>query len=251
MDTSNAKLSCILNENFFLYFITSKTGEVLAQEEIKVKSLREDELLEELNQICQNPLLNKVYQSVLINIDREKAPFFLIPDVLFEPAEKENYFVQKIPENAKVLVESIPGMDATLLFCLNKKLFEYFSKKFPSATIASELYYVLINLRARIPYKQALILLKKEAHFYLFLYSDQKLEFINQFNYSSASDIAYYILLTYNQFNLSQTDVPLIIMIEELKEEQEILKHYISKIEILKGKSSLNHSYAYPSILLT
>ena len=146
----------------------------------------------------------------------------LIPRRLFQHGKLPDYFQLVIkPGEYQYTYEELPEFDAYLVCATEKGQARLFTEFFPDARLrhlaAPVLRYirnmaavsehtVFVNLRAKVA---QIVVLER-----------QNLLFFNTYNFSTPSDLLYYVLLAYDQFRLNPMQTPLTLAGNILKDSE-------------------------------
>ena len=169
--------------------------------------------------------------------------YTLIPENIFMEQQKEQLmsFVFSSPEE-KILHESLDEFDCKILFGIQLKVYDFFSRMLINPTFTHAVTAQLIHWRHR-----SLTTYPKQL--YVALYEDtmdaacfyrETLLFINSFQVDDPADMLYYILYIWKQTDLDQQNDKLILFAstETCQMLKENLHTYLSQIEYVQPRQS-------------
>ena len=192
--------------------------------------------------------INSIEKNDII-IDKIKLIFYdtplsLVPTSLFDKKYLSDYlkFNTKFKPNTFINYYSFLENSITGLYVSNKKINNYFLKKFSSF---KEFHYasVLINeykQKCNVDNKKNIFLNFHNESFDIIVLNKKKLEFYNNFKCNSKEDYLYYTLFTFSQLNLNTEKIHLACTgeINLSSRKYELLYKYVRNIEIINDKFS-------------
>ena len=173
------------------------------------------------------------------------TPLSLVPTSLFDKKYLSDFlkFNIKYKPNTFINYYSFLENSITGLYLSNKKINNYFSKKYSSF---KEFHYasVLINeykQKCNVHNKKEIFLNFHNKSFDMIVFNEKKLEFYNNFKCNSIEDYLYYTLFTFSQLNLNTEKIHLSCTgeISLSSKKYELLYKYVRNIEIINDKFNI------------
>ncbi|HCC69766.1 MAG TPA: hypothetical protein DEQ09_01230 [Bacteroidales bacterium] len=165
----------------------------------------EASLAEEIKNITgKDEFLTRQYRRYRIVYNFEQST--LVPAALYDPAIKNEYFglSHKLDDNYIVSNNKLASPDAYLLFGVRKDIFDLSINLFPDASLSHQAR-PLINSsfrQARKTKDQYIRTHFDQGFFTLLIIHDNDLQFFNTFKVRNDSDILYFLMNTFNRFNI-------------------------------------------------
>jgi hypothetical protein len=207
------KLSILIGVDSLSYCICNPTKELLVLRKIDfIESAAPLSLSEYLQQILeQEQLLQLPYQSVFVYW--VASHFTIIPSRLYSEADKASYLTPLKAASTvaeKYLSDHLPSISSQLIYTIPTDVKQLLNKTFNRKYKLCHSFSSLIDCFS----KQAgngkeVFLNVRDYQLQLFFFDNKELIFVNQFKFESAKDFLYYVLLTFDQFKLSSTEIPL------------------------------------------
>ena len=215
--------------------------------------------------ISKEDLLSPEYQQVKIVFMQTQAS--LVPDRLFNEEEKNTYLEELTtpPDEVETQVDEIAPLQIRSVYSLDTDVSELLRTKFPTSSFFSVSTPFLVGSHHAIPEDATEIAFACFHHntFQLALFEKGELLFYNQFSFNSASDVLYFVLLSYEQYGLDTGTVPLYLSGQVVNDSDiyKILYRYIAELTFLpsptffqlgKSASSSDPNFFFPlhSLLL-
>jgi len=137
----------------------------------------------------------------------------LVPRRLFQHGDLSGYFNLLLPPgDYEYAYEELPEFDAYLVLATEKAQANLFSDLFPQTRqrhlVAPLLRYAREQAGAT---EHTIFLNLRHQTAQLVVLERQNLLFYNTFSFSTASDLLYFVLLTYDQFKMKPSDLPLTV----------------------------------------
>lgn len=231
-DTDQYQLSILYGMDSFAYIIQDAKEQVVALKEYywpdgkqKVAFLEEDEKLH--------------FNYRQIKVAFSKGVFCMVPQRLFQEEEKATYLghLSKIRRSGNILSDNISQHQAELVYEVEETAMREMDRYFNRAP-KKNLHTILLeamrsHAATQHSYHVAVHVFQKQMLVYAF--DRTNLMLLNAFQYSSAQDFLYYILLVYEQMGFKTADVPL-YMAGRILEDSDIyrlLVRYIRNLTFL------------------
>lgn len=226
------KLSARIKADSFFYAIYDTSNKLLVTEEIGVTTLLE---------IQDNHILKQNFASIVIALDDKS--YSLIDKDEFEDSENNRIFFDHLVTNVhKGLYHNdmISSLDIVNVYPLNNSDLDIVLEIFPSARI---IHFSTSLINFALKYKSTAVYAHVEGGWMTITYvSNKLLMFCKQFEISSEQDFLYFITLIYQEFEIDQNNIPLILSGSIYPESKmfNLVKEYIKNIEFpIMNKISL------------
>ena len=173
------------------------------------------------------------FSNVFVSIAQPNFSETIVPKALFVESQAAQYLLSAENVAEKQSIEYKPVFDYVFVYPTIDQL-GFLSQISSQATILPERYYFLKAMSYfKSTFEHAIVLNKRMHSIDVLFYEKDKIILFNSFSVEHENDIAYYVLLIYNQHLLDQKKVPLMLCgdLVSLKPALEILKMYIQKIE--------------------
>lgn len=177
--------------------------------------------------------ITQPFSKIWVSMAQQNFTETIVPKALFVESEASSYLTMIQEINAKQSIEYQDVSD-NVYVCPSIEKKGFLSILSPQARVFPERYYLLKGLPYyQSKYSQAIVLHKRMHYIDVLYYEKDTVNVFNSFSVEHENDIAYYILLIYNQYSLDQKRVPVITSGEttSLIPAIEILKMYIKTIE--------------------
>jgi hypothetical protein len=171
--------------------------------------------------------------------------FTLVPERLFNPSERRTYLQEIATLNYEVEVraDALTSASAQLVYAAKHQLMDDISKELPNAKITHATTALIAGLLARqnVPTSPVLYLQIYPGWLVAVLIEGKNLLFANIFNYQSAKDFLYYVLLLFDQYQLAPEETPVYItgQLIENSEIYPLLQRYLRSLRFLPAPDSL------------
>lgn len=194
------------------------------------------------------PWLSHPFKLVKIAYEGNKAT--LIPDQLFNPDEKENYFTFNFPQEKDelILCDHLLPLAAWHIYAVPEAVVAETKIVFPKAkmTHASSLLIesIWVNYKNRINAPHVFMHLRDKI-FDLVIFDGRQLNYFNTFSFRNPEDVAYYLIFVLEQLNFNPEKIPLVLLgtVELGNEVSELLLRYVRHVET--GLRNEAYSYSY------
>lgn len=233
------KLSILAGVDSFFYAVSSGSNELLVVKDFQLDSPKQDNnLITAYNELRQQEELLKLpYRQVKIGL--YSAASTLVPQRLFSLPKLNQYLhpVTEIADNQTVYRDELPTLDLTHVYAVDAAWKTLLEQQYSYCKIYHLNTVLLRSLqrRQRGQSGHALYANVSTKNVQLFLYEGANLLFSNTFSYQSTKDFVYYVLLAYDQFNLSPSELPLHLSGQIVKDSElyKLLYRYIKTLEFV------------------
>lgn len=203
--------------------------------------------------ITHDDFLTKKYKKV--NIILPSPKFTLVPDPLFDPAKKEEYFTLNLvkEENETIISNKIPKPPAYLVFSVPSSIYEIAGHFYP-------LVYPVHHIKPLL--NQATYYSKNENGIYFHVHIEKdyfnvlvieqnNLNFSNTYKYRNISDILYYVLNIFKIFGPGE-EISLYFsgFVEKLDDLYSSFAMYVRNIKFTGPTGNFSFSYVFNDIEL-
>ncbi|MEL7020716.1 MAG: DUF3822 family protein [Bacteroidota bacterium] len=238
--TAQYKLSILLGMDSLFYAISSGNNELLVVKDIPMSAFLDTATaVTEFNTICQqDQLLQSTYRQVKIGLFSPIST--LVPQRLFDPTKISSYLktVTPIEEHQHISRDELPTMDLSNVYAVDNLWEEQLSQRFDKCKVHHQNTLLLRSFqrlqRGKSGY--ALYAHVSKTFVQLYLYEGTSLLLSNIYNYKSPEDFVYYVLLIYDQFSLSPTELP-VQLSGQLKKEStlySLLYRYVKAVQFVR-----------------
>lgn len=238
--TAQYKLSILLGMDSLFYAISSGNNELLVVKDIPMSAFLDTATaVTEFNTICQqDQLLQSTYRQVKIGLFSPIST--LVPQRLFDPTKMSSYLktVTPIEEHQHISRDELPTMDLSNVYAVDNLWEEQLSQRFDKCKVYHQNTLLLRSFqrlqRGKSGY--ALYAHVSKTFVQLYLYEGTSLLLSNIYNYKSPEDFVYYVLLIYDQFSLSPTELP-VQLSGQLKKEStlySLLYRYVKAVQFVR-----------------
>jgi hypothetical protein len=177
--------------------------------------------------------------------------YTLIPEPLYNSDEKDSYlsFVHKTGQDDIVIASKLEAADSRIIFGINKNIFNELNSWFNSVKLMHHagalLESVLPVFKHSEPENPVIININKK-HLDIIALRDNKLSFINTFEWHSGTDIVYFTLFVLDQLSLNPGKVHVFLCgdIDEDDENHQLIVRYIRNVGFLSRSESYTKGYA-------
>ena len=177
----------------------------------------------------------------------------IIPASLYDPAIKDEYFMlnHKLSEEYIVSNNKLNDPDSYIIFDVRKDIFDLVCKRFPEASLSHQVRPLIHSAFIQMTgsdkrYIQVNI---EDTYFNLFIINKGKLEFFNSFKFRNNADILYYLLNSFNRFDIG-IDEPVYLSGKILKFDDlynQLLK-YIKTLKFTEPEGAFSMSYVFDAL---
>lgn len=210
-------------------------------------------LAEELKKIfSREDLLGYLFRRVKITMPDIQP--VLVPARLYNEYEKTTYFTELMSEGKAESIhnDEVEELALQILYPTDPMLVAVLKKQFPTAKFYNNTTPFLLGCRKTTheEVRHHLHVHFTQKNIYVSLFDQKNLLFSNSFNYQTAGDVLYYILLTYNQHGLDPATLPLNISGQILSNAEifKTLYRYIGELNFVPFPSFLNFSRKFNEV---
>lgn len=237
--TNQNELSILVGVDSLSYIVTNANRDVLLLRECSLADSKLHDFF------LRDEYLRLSYQNVKAAI--ASSIFTMIPTRLYNIAERRAYLQQvvELEANMDVRADDLLAIKATNVYGIERDRLDTVRKfvgggKIFHATTALLQYLLLINEKKG----RTVFIHVYERKLTLTLLEGTNLLFVNTFEYNSAKDFLYYVMLVFEQYKLAPEEVPAFVsgQLVEDSEVYQMVKRYIYKLEFLALPHFLNFS---------
>lgn len=242
-NTNTYELSILVGMGSFDYVVLDSQQHLQALKSYTLNNFSDSSELEQLLNL--DPIIKYRYGNTRIAWAGGKNT--LIPDRLFKADEKKSYLQQtvEVAKAERVLSDDIPHAGIHNIYSVPSNVSLYLDQQFPSHQL-SHLSTVLIEAQRKISIQyegKRLYVHLVDSRAYISVFHHTNLLFFNSFEYKSAKDFIYYLLLIFDQLNLPQETTP-VALSGQLVEDAEIyrlLKRYLPQFHFLEPPAFIHY----------
>lgn len=242
-NTNTYELSILVGMGSFDYVVLDSQQHLQALKSYTLNNFSDSSELEQLLNL--DPIIKYRYGNTRIAWAGGKNT--LIPNRLFKADEKKSYLQQtvEVAETEQVFSDKISNTGMHNIYSVPTNVSNYLNEQFPSHHL-SHLSTVLIETQSKISIQSEekhLFVHLIDSRAYISAFQHTNLLFFNSFEYKSAKDFIYYLLLIFDQLNLSQETTP-VALSGQLVEDAEIyrlLKRYLPQFNFLEPPAFINY----------
>ncbi len=200
--------------------------------------------------LLQDEYIRRQYQNVRISIAAKS--YTLIPDRLYNPLEKKSYLqpLVRLSDQLVIKVDELKPFAAKNVYGIDANLFDTMTKFLPNSRIYHAGSTFLSGLYQKSKAEGYRIFLQVDTGVLTVVLMDRKdLIFMNSFEWQSAKDFVYFLLLVFDQFTLDANEVPVFIA-GKLVEDSEIYRllfRYIRNIQFVAPPEAIGLSERWHS----
>ncbi len=183
----------------------------------------------------QDKMLQLSFKTVKIMLLHQQ--FTLIPTTLFEAQNAAAYLNNVVPNTESDLVETDDLLKFNIknVYALKIDLQSFIKENYPTASITHALSFLLENIQkeSRFGLKLFLNFHHKQVQFLLF--DGEKFNFANNFDFQTANDVAYFLMLVINQLSLNPETISVVLSghIEKNTEVYNTIFRYVRNLSFL------------------
>lgn len=181
----------------------------------------------------------------------------LVPDPLFQADHTETYFRFAFQPSMGdiILHRRLVSADSHVLFSLPRSLQNYLSGSFDAVQVFHQSFPLIDNaLRYSKQHNtQGCVYLNAHAGFIdLMVIQSNQLKLYNCFSIRSTEDLLFFVLYLYDQFNLSQENIPLVLsgFIEFYEGADRMLAGYIRNVRRQDRDPGFSYSHSFNNLLI-
>jgi len=212
-------------------------------------SKKDSGLIDEIRDIVEkDEFLSREYRRYRIVFNTEQST--IVPASLYDPAVKNEYFEMnhKLRENYMVSNNKLTEPDAYLLFGVRKDMFDLAVNLFPEASISHQVKPLLnSSFRQAHKSKERYIRVHFDRGFFtVIIVAENELQFFNSFRVRNDSDILYYLMNSFNRFEINNDHkVYLSGMISRFDDLYNNLLRYIKTLKFANPEGDFSMSYIF------
>ena len=186
--------------------------------------------------LLQDEYMRRQYKNVRVSIATKN--YTLIPSRLYNPLEKKSYLqpLTQLSDQLVVRVDELQPFVAKNVYGIDASLFDTTTKFLPNGRIYHAGTAFLTALHQKNKAEGYRIFLQVDTGVLMVALMDRKdLIFINSFEWQSAKDFVYFLLLVFDQFTLDADEVPVFVA-GKLVEDSEIYRllfRYVRNIQFV------------------
>ncbi len=235
------QLSIIVGEDSLSYFVFDTGSDralLLKTYQLRHPSVEPLDLKKELSQtLHRDELMAYLFRRVKIILPTTQQA--LVPERLYDDNERATYLgeLSEVSKDAAVLTDELGELGARVVYTAEPALMALLKKQFPTGRFYAPATPFLLGCRKLMEDSPGFTMFVnvQQKNLAVALFEKQKLQFFNTFPCTGAPDVLYYTLLTYNQFGLDATQVPLNLSgaIIENSDIYKLLFRYIQRLNFL------------------
>ena len=194
------------------------------------------------------PWLKSTFKVVKVAYDGKKST--LIPGLLFNPDEKEQYLKFNFSLNADemILYDHLMPMDAWQVFAIPEPVFHASRQTFTRSKVVHStsllIESVWINYKNRINAPHVFLHMRAPL-FDLMIFDGKQMNYFNTFPFQNPEDVTYYLIFVLEQLNFNPETIPLVLLgNDEIEDDlSELLLRYMRHVQ--KGRRNEAYRYSY------
>lgn len=244
--SSSYELSILSGMDSFTYIINDAQKNILALRDyaFSTQALSPRQWKEEVQSIfAEDKLLGLHYFRTKLGLFHHKST--LIPNRLFNPAEQQTY-LEHLTDNqpgSTINIDHLDKLPAKHLYYVEGTQKDFFHLLLPNAKVfhASSAIFQALKSTSNLYSSICLFAYIRSGELQILLFKDQDLQFFNTFQYQSAKDFIYFILLVFDQFKLSPESTPIHLLGQLIKDSEvyRLLKQYVHYIDFVEPPSGI------------
>lgn len=210
---------------------------------------REESIARQVEAIAgSDEFLSREYRKYRLVFNLEQST--IVPAALYDPAIKNDYFMlnHSLEDDYTVSNNKLVNPDAYLLFGIRKDIFDIACRLFPEASLthqAKPLLHSSFRDARKVSGRYIRVHIDR-GFFTLILIKDDTLQFFNTFRVRNDSDILYYLLNSFNRFNIpAEETVHLSGDILKYDELYNNMLRYSSTLRFAKPQGDFSLSYIF------
>jgi hypothetical protein len=194
----------------------------------------------------KDDFLLKDYKKV--HIITPAAKFTLVPEPLFDPAKKDEYFrLNHLPEEGVSIINNrITDPDSYLIYGLSDSLYNLIKNTWPGVYPIHNLkpLFEHLRLKGRLAENNYIHAHIEYDFFTCIFFINNTLKFCNSFNYRTDSDILYYLLNVFRSLDLKQEEtIHISGQTDRFLDLVPSLNTYIRTVKVELPSGDFNFSY--------
>ncbi|MCB0651541.1 MAG: DUF3822 family protein [Saprospiraceae bacterium] len=231
--TSALELSILLGVDSFTYMISDGNNQsrLLKDYTLEKHVNQEDEVK---NILSSDKQLNAAFRSVLLGIDNPHST--LIPTSFYHEKERRSYLEHLMPlvDQSAIFTDSIDGQSAQNVYAVKSSVLSIFEEHLPGFHIlhfSSVMMRTLESHAKANPGHQVYVYFRPRS-LRIFLFDNGRIKFSNSFDFTGVKDVLYYVLLVLEQHGLDNTQTPVFLLGQLLRDSElfRLLYRYIDKL---------------------
>lgn len=216
-------LHVLLGTESLSLMATHSDGELLALDTWEYSNAHKpfEQVEQEARQIFQEtPIFKLPFKTKYVALFHPNTT--LVPRRLFQHAALPGYFKLMLKSTDLVFgYDELPEFDAYLVYATEKSQGALFSRFFPEAKIRHLAVPMLRYFRSLAGLESHIIFVNlRHQVAQILVFERQNLLLYNTFQFTTATDLLYYVLLAYDQFRLSPKEIPLTLSGNIIKESE-------------------------------
>ncbi len=247
--TNNYEISIQIGLNGFSFCLLDNLRNRFVMFRDYKLSAKEAGIIDEIRDIAEkDEFLSREYRRYRILFNTEQST--IVPAPLYDPAVKNEYFElnHKLRDNYMVSNNKLTEPDAYLLFGVRKDIFDLAINLFPEASISHQVKPLLnSSFRQARKNKERYIRVHFDRGFFtMIIIADNELQFFNSFRVRNDSDILYYLLNSFNRFEVNNDQkVHLSGNISKFDDLYNNLLRYIKTLKFSTPEGDFSMSYIF------
>ncbi|MEE4214643.1 MAG: DUF3822 family protein [Bacteroidales bacterium] len=247
--TNNYEISIQIGLNGFSFCLLDNLRNRFVMFRDYKLSAKEAGIIDEIRDIAEkDEFLSREYRRYRILFNTEQST--IVPATLYDPAVKNEYFElnHKLRDNYMVSNNKLTEPDAYLLFGVRKDIFDLAINLFPEASISHQVKPLLnSSFRQARKNKERYIRVHFDRGFFtMIIIADNELQFFNSFRVRNDSDILYYLLNSFNRFEVNNDQkVYLSGNISKFDDLYNNLLRYIKTLKFSTPEGDFSMSYIF------
>ncbi len=192
----------------------------------------------------QDEYLRQSYQNVRTAM---VSPYFtFVPNRLYNTAEKRTYLQQISPlsNDMDVRSDEIKSLSVTNVYAIQRDRLDTVRKYLPNSKICHITTALLHGLlsKSKVDTGHSVHIHLNSSRLTMILLDGQSLQFINSYNYQSAKDFLYYVMLVFDQFKLNPEEIPAFVSGHLIKDSEiyPLLHRYLRQLNFISPPDFLN-----------
>ena len=189
------------------------------------------------NIFFDNQSLSYVYHSLYVICTSRK--YTLVPDNVLSEKDKELLFsfCHKADKADKILVQSLTGLNSSLLFGINNEIYEFFVRSLINPRFIHSLSPLLIAWQKNsfVCYPKQVYVVIHNDSFDIICFERGEMLFVNSYDHETDKDIVYYIMYVCKQLGVNQLEDSIYFCGNKIKCQSvmSVVKKYIKQIDFL------------------
>ncbi|MEZ4960406.1 MAG: DUF3822 family protein [Saprospiraceae bacterium] len=217
-DSSAYQLSILLGMDSLVYFLF----DVGTQQALLLKSVPLENPQNNVQGLCeslkqffgQEDLFSYLFRRVRIALPSSVSA--IVPARLFNEAERATYLEELISDGPHSYVQhdELGNMGINIVYPVATELVATLKKQFPTGKFFSPSTPLLLGFKKTIDIDErgtTVFAYLAEDKVYILAFEKQNLLFFNAYPFQATSDVMYFVLLVYDQLNLSPAEIPLVL----------------------------------------